>query len=96
MNVTNMYNLINVLTATTETAEEIVNQVISPMKALITIIVAVLEMVGVFILIKNLPDLINGIQERDSNGISHGALGVGCGVLLMSVGVLLGLFGYSM
>lgn len=94
-NILNVINMAAIYLSQATSAEDIVNQVVSPLKAIITIIIAILEVAGVFVVVKNVPTLATGIKERDDNGITTGILGMGAGVMLMAVGAILVLFGYK-
>ncbi len=76
-------------------AEEVANKVTAPMNSLIIVVVSVVQVIGVFILVKNVSELVHSIQDRDSSGIWQAGRGLAAAALLISIRWIIQLFGYT-
>lgn len=70
-----------------------VDSVTTPLKNLKTLILSVVALVGVFIIIKGVIELAEGIQQQDSSGVSHGVKTIISGLLIASIGTVLTFLG---
>jgi hypothetical protein len=46
-------------------------------------------------LAKSIAELVNSIQQQDNSGIFHAARGIASGALMISIKLIINLFGYS-
>lgn len=76
-------------------ADDIAQQVTQPMNTLLSVVLAVLACVGAYILVKAVTELINAIQQQDNSGIFHAGRGIAAGLLLISIKLIMKLFGYT-
>jgi hypothetical protein len=76
--------------------DEVANSVTAPMNSLINVILSVLACVGVFMLVKSITELVNSIQQQDNSGIFHAGRGIGAALLMISIKLIIKLFGYDL
>ena len=92
---------LNAVTAETTTesgggdVDKIVDQILTPMNAIITIIVAGMSIVGIVMIVKSVTELANAIQEHDNSGIYRAGRALIAALLIAGTGVVIGLFGYK-
>ena len=70
------------------TSGDVASSVTEPMNQVIS--------VGVFMLVKSVAELVNSIQEQDNSGIFRAARGIAAGALMISIRLIIGLFGYDL
>ena len=68
-----------------ESADEVAKQVTSPLNSLVDVLTSIMAAVGVLMLIK--------IQQQDNYGIFHAGRGIAAALLMISIKVLVKLFG---
>lgn len=83
-------------TEATKTAEDIENEVTSPMMSLISVVLSVLQVVGVFMLVKAIADLVNSIQHQDNSGMYSAGRSIAAAVLMISLKIIIPLFGVEL
>lgn len=88
-------NIVRVFIAAASSADEIAGQVTSPMNTLVSVILSVLAVVGVLMLVKAISELSNAIQDRDNSGIFHAGRGIVSALLMISLKLIIRLFGYE-
>ena len=71
------------------TSGDVASSVTEPMNQVISV-------VGVFMLVKSVAELVNSIQEQDNSGIFRAARGIAAGALMISIRLIIGLFGYDL
>lgn len=76
-----------------ESADDVAQQVTSPLNSLVDVLTSVLAAVGVLMLIKSVTELVNAIQQQDNSGIFHAGRGIASALLMISIKVLVKLFG---
>lgn len=59
-------------------------------------VLTVAAVVGVFMLVKSVAELVNSIQEQDNSGIFRSSRGIAAGALMISIRMIIGLFGYNL
>ena len=74
------------------TIKGVVNSVTAPMKTLIKVILGIMSVVGVFMLIKSIMDLITAIQDRDNSGMYNAGKGIAVSVLMIAITPVVNLF----
>ena len=72
--------------------QEVSNQVTGPMLTLIRVILTVMSVVGVFMLVKSIMELVNAIQTQDNSGIFHAGRGIGVALLMIAITPVVSLF----
>jgi hypothetical protein len=75
--------------------DEVVASVTGPMNALISVVLSILACVGVFMLAKSVSELVNSMQLQDTSGTFHAARGIAASALMISIKLIIKLFGYS-
>ena len=98
MEVTKFLNTVTPETTTESgggNADDIINQILTPMNAIITVIVAGMSIVGTIMVVKAVTELANAIQEHDNSGIFRAGRALLAALLIAATGVLIGLFGYK-
>lgn len=78
------------------TPNYIATSVTGPMNQVISVVLSVLAVVGVFMLVKSVAELVNSIQEQDNSGIFRSSRGIAAGALMISIRMIIGLFGYNL
>lgn len=78
-----------------ETAEEVAKKVTQPLNAIIIVILVIMAAIGALILVKNVGELAHAIQDRDTSGMWQAGRGIGAGLLLISIRLIMSLFGYN-
>ena len=78
------------------TSGDVASSVTEPMNQVISVVLSVLAVVGVFMLVKSVAELVNSIQEQDNSGIFRAARGIAAGALMISIRLIIGLFGYDL
>lgn len=73
-------------------SDSVVNSVTAPMKTLIKVILGVMSVIGVFMLIKSLMDLITAIQDRDNSGMYSAGKGMAVSFLMIAITPVVNLF----
>ncbi len=76
-----------------ESADEVAKQVTSPLNSLADVMTSIMAVVGVLMLIKSVTELVNAIQQQDNSGIFHAGRGIAAALLMISIKVLVKLFG---
>jgi hypothetical protein len=76
-------------------ADDVAASVTGPMNSVISVVLSILACVGVFMLAKSIAELVNSIQQQDNSGIFHAARGIASGALMISIKLIINLFGYS-
>lgn len=76
-----------------ESADEVAKQVTSPLNSLVDVLTSIMAAVGVLMLIKSVTELVNAIQQQDNSGIFHAGRGIAAALLMISIKVLVKLFG---
>lgn len=76
-------------------AQAVADSVTAPLNQVISVVLSILAVVGVFMLIKAIAELVNAIQDQQSSGIYHAARGIAAGALMISIKLLVSLFGYN-
>lgn len=71
---------------------EITKKVTGPIDTITTIFVSMFAAFGTVWLVKVVPELITGIQERDNSGIFHAGRSIGCALLLIVLPAIIKLF----
>lgn len=79
-----MKNYLNLMYLT-QSADDIAASVTGPMNQVISVVLSVLAVVGVFMLVKSIAELVNSIQMQDNSGIFHAARGIAAGALMISI-----------
>lgn len=74
-------------------ADEVAKQVTSPLNSLVDVLTSIMAAVGVLMLIKSVTELVNAIQQQDNSGIFHAGRGIAAALLMISIKVLVKLFG---
>jgi small-conductance mechanosensitive channel len=81
---------------TASSVDDVAQSITGPMNSLINVILAVLACVGVFMLVKSISELVNSIQQQDNSGIFHAARGIAAALLMISIKLIVKLFGYDL
>ena len=81
---------------TNASAGDVASSVTEPMNQVISVVLSVLAVVGVFMLVKSVAELVNSIQEQDNSGIFRASRGIAAGALMISIRMIIGLFGYDL
>ncbi len=76
-----------------ESADDVAKQVTSPLDSLVSVLTSILAAVGALMLIKSVTELVNAIQQQDNSGIFHAGRGIAAALLMISIKVLIKLFG---
>jgi small-conductance mechanosensitive channel len=76
--------------------DDVAESITGPMNSLINVLLAVLACVGVFMLVKSISELVNSIQQQDNSGIFHAARGIAAALLMISIKLIINLFGYNL
>lgn len=76
-----------------ESADEVAKQVTSPLDSLVDVLTSIMAAVGALMFIKSLTELVNAIQQQDNSGIFHAGRGIAAALLMISIKVLVKLFG---
>ena len=72
--------------------EEVTQSITGPMTTLIKVILGVMSVVGVFMLIKSIMELVNAIQQQDNTGLFHAGRGIAVALLLIAITPVVNLF----
>lgn len=73
--------------------DDVAAQVTEPINNFINVLTSVLAAVGALMLVKNISELSNAIQQQDNSGIFHAGRGIAASLLLISIKLLIVLFG---
>ncbi len=76
-----------------ESADDVAKQVTSPLDSLVSVLTSIMAAVGALMLIKSVTELVNAIQQQDNSGIFHAGRGIAAALLMISIKVLIKLFG---
>lgn len=76
-------------------SEEVAQTIVNPLNAVVNVILIVIAAVGVFMLVKSITELVNAIQQQDNTGIFHAGRGIACALLMISIKLIIKLFGYD-
>lgn len=71
------------------------NVVIEPLIKLLDIFLAVIRVVGLFLAVKGVVEFVQGITQKDSQGMVHGGMFIAAGIILVFIKQLLGLMGIT-
>lgn len=70
-------------------------QIDSGLNAIIKVLIAGIIAYGIVLLVKSVPNIVDGVQSHDNQSLKQGVFGVVAGLLLISISALLALFGVS-
>ena len=70
----------------------VADEITSPMKVLINVILTIMSVVGVFMLIKSIMELVNAIQQQDNTGLFHAGRGIAVALLMIAITPVVNLF----
>lgn len=73
-------------------SDSVTNSITGPMKTLIKVILGVMSVVGVFMLIKSIMELVNAIQQQDNTGLFHAGRGIAVALLMIAITPVVNLF----
>lgn|GEM_PF-3253640 len=83
---------VNDITIKDGDSSEISDTVTAPMKTLIKVILAVMAVVGVFMFVKSILELINAVQQQDNSGMFHAGRSMAVSLLMMAITPIVNLF----
>lgn len=72
--------------------DAVANEITAPMKTLIRVILTVMSVVGVFMLVKSILELVNAIQQQDNTGLFHAGRGIAVALLMIAIFPVVSLF----
>lgn len=73
-------------------SDSVTNSITGPMKTLIKVILGIMSVVGVFMLIKSIMELVNAIQQQDNTGLFHAGRGIAVALLMIAITPVVNLF----
>lgn len=76
-----------------ESADEVAKQVTGPLNSFVDVLTSVMAAIGALMFVKSITELVNAIQQQDNSGIFHAGRGIVAALLMISIKVLIKLFG---
>ncbi len=73
-------------------SDSVTNSITGPMKTLIKVILGIMSVVGVFMLVKSIMELVNAIQQQDNTGLFHAGRGIAVALLMIAITPVVNLF----